>query len=183
MLIIASLIAVAVAGPYHRLIAPGPTGPEGIAPIAPGQTGPEGIAPIAPGQTGPEGIEGTGPVAPGPAGPAPIEEFVPIAVGPAIIDDFGPVHPGSVGPAVIDLTPENVITIPGPDGSPLVQIVVNINAPAAEETAPVGVVAPALPGPVNVVDNVVGPDSASLGIPTAPELEVNPAIVMPDLLN
>lgn len=119
-----------------------------------------------------------GPVAPGIPGPAPVVEESPISVGPAIIDAFEQV-PISVGPAIIDGFELAPIIISGPDGTPLIQIILNINAAAAEvipspaETPVVPEVI--IPGPVNIVDNVdaeIVPEPVEIGTPILPEVVV-----------
>ncbi|CAH1640384.1 unnamed protein product [Spodoptera littoralis] len=147
------------------------------------------LSPIA---IGPAIIESPEPVA---IGPAWVESPEPIAIGPAIID--GP-EPVAVGPAWIDfplpdggaasapVAPSPVPVIPGPvsseiaSGSPLVQIILNINhASAVPEPVAVGpaVVPAVIPEPVHVVD--VAPEPVHV-VEVAPEpvqvVEVAPPI-------
>ncbi|XP_050551014.1 uncharacterized protein LOC118265667 isoform X24 [Spodoptera frugiperda] len=131
-------------------------------------------------------------------GPAIIDSFEPIAIGPAIVPSPEPVaigpaiiespEPVAVGPAWIDfplpdggaavapVEPSPVAVVPGPvtseiaSGTPLVQIILNINhASAAASPAvvptPVHVVESA-PEPVHVVE--VAPEPVQV-VETAPE--------------
>ncbi|XP_038211484.1 uncharacterized protein LOC119831979 [Zerene cesonia] len=125
-------------------------------------------------------------------GPAIVDEYEPISVGPAIIDEYEPI---SVGPAVIDeYEPISVgpalIEGPIPDpaavsGSPLVQVIVNVNTPPKPvediSTGPALIdfdPAPIQPDPVIVVDH---PELVPVQIPQ-PVLPV-PAVPIPDNAN
>ncbi|XP_022817301.1 uncharacterized protein KIAA0754-like [Spodoptera litura] len=189
LLSFAAVIAVAVAVPAHRGLVPvGPAGPVPAPELVP--VGPAGPVPA------PEAPEVFEPIA---IGPAIIDSFQPIAIGPAVIDSFEPIaigpaiidadsHPISVGPAIIDfplpdagvvaeepVVPGPAIVAPAPvaevaSGTPLVQIILNINQ-ASAEASPIAVgpaVAPEaiVPEPVHVVD--VAPEPVHV-VEVAPE--------------
>ncbi|KPJ03259.1 hypothetical protein RR46_06415 [Papilio xuthus] len=121
-------------------------------------------------------------------GPAIVGE--PIHVGPAIIDEYEPIH---IGPAIVD-EQEVAPVIPAPSAqSPLVQIILKINAPTNVPGAPVVVeTIPPAPTPVQVVEEAENPDSVIIAdspiiaepvivAPVVPEpiLIADPAIVAP----
>ncbi|XP_073953152.1 uncharacterized protein isoform X2 [Choristoneura fumiferana] len=141
---------------------------------------------------------------PSPA-PAPVViDPAPITIGPAIIDfplpDGGAVT-AEPNPAVVEPSPAAVVPAPvvvgDVDGSPLVQIIVNINsansgavagAPAAVSPAPAAppTVVPSpvvvLPTPVHVAEPapvVIAPEPIQIGNPIIPE----PIVLLPDTLN
>ncbi|KAJ8736031.1 hypothetical protein PYW08_006687 [Mythimna loreyi] len=136
-------------------------------------------------------------VDPGAAGPAPAPE--PIAIGPAILD-YEPIAIGPVPveqpivPAPAPVLPEEiappVAPAPAPVGSPLVQIILNINSPVSGP----GIVVPQPPievapaDPVQVVDSApepvqigpaIVPEPVAIGVPILPP----PAVVIPEELN
>ena len=150
-----------------------------------------------------------------------VEEFEPIAIGPAIVDAFEPIavgpaivdavyEPISVGPAIIDFplpdggavtaVDPSPVAVPSPvvigdsttsAGSPLVQIIVNVNqaqsagvnpAPVADAAAPepITVVETAPPTPIQVVETApVAVEPVIIGTPIIPE----PAVTLPEQLN
>ncbi|KAI8421145.1 hypothetical protein MSG28_008232 [Choristoneura fumiferana] len=194
LLIVASVVAVAVAGPTRALVTPGGAGPAPVivdpespisvgpaliespvavgpvyveSPISAGPALVEGEAPISVGpvyienpiSVGPALVEGEAPISVGPVyiespisvGPALVEGEAPISVGPAVIGGESPI---AVGPAfiehpMVDDTPVNPAPVPAPieaapaSGTPLVQIILNINHAVAE--TPALVPAPVLP--------------------------------------
>ncbi|XP_050551013.1 uncharacterized protein LOC118265667 isoform X23 [Spodoptera frugiperda] len=149
-------------------------------------------------------------------GPAIIDSFEPIAIGPAIVPSPEPVaigpaiiespEPVAVGPAWIDfplpdggaavapVEPSPVAVVPGPvtseiaSGTPLVQIILNINhASAAASPVAVGPAAEPMPGQVldappeavHVVDTAAEPVQVVEVAPPIPPIAVNPIGVVP----
>ncbi|KAF9805459.1 hypothetical protein SFRURICE_010736 [Spodoptera frugiperda] len=105
-----------------------------------------------------------------------------VAVGPAIIENPEPV---AVGPAWVD-APEPVAVGPGSvsseiaTGTPLVQIILNINhASAAASPVAVGQVLDAPPEAVHVVDTAAEPVQVVEVAPPIPPIAVNPIGVVP----
>ncbi|KAJ8735873.1 hypothetical protein PYW07_007493 [Mythimna separata] len=178
LLIIASFVALAVAGPVHRdnIIAS-----PAIVDFEPVAVGPA-IVPQ--------------PIAVGPA----IIEAEPISVGPAMID-FEPV---AVGPVIVEAepiepTPVHVVEeAPNAPIPPFVQIILNINGVSHVIDAPISPVVDAIvPTPINVVEDAVdpvqvvevapepvhvveaAPEPVAIG---APQLPI-PVAVLPEALN
>ena len=182
LLCVAAVIAVAVAVPAQRgLVGVGPAGP------VPAPEMPEPIA------VGPAIIDSFEPIA---VGPAIIDSFEPISVGPAIIDfpipDGGIVAEPVVAPSPLPIAPSPVAIIDGAAapavsaGTPLVQIILNINqAAAAADYQPISVgpaiiPQPILPEPVQVVE--VAPEPVQVVEPAPiPPIAVNPiGVVAPE---
>ncbi|XP_049877043.1 calphotin-like [Pectinophora gossypiella] len=125
-------------------------------------------------------------------GPAIVEGISPISVGPAIID-----FPLPDGGAVTELEPTPAVVAPAPvvvgptpaaeasESSPLVQIIVNVNAANAGSN-PVGVISPEAvaepeiaPEPVSVVEQpILIPTPVVLPQPVAPVVVPEPVIVV-----
>ncbi|KAJ8736030.1 hypothetical protein PYW08_006686 [Mythimna loreyi] len=105
-------------------------------------------------------------VDPGAAGPAPAPELEPIAIGPAVLE----YEPVAVGPEFVDLpTPEivpPVAPVPVPVGSPLVQIILNINTPVSGPVVPQPPIE-IIPEPVQIVDSA--PEPVEIGPAILPE--------------
>ncbi|CAG4947713.1 unnamed protein product [Colias eurytheme] len=135
----------------------------------------DSIKPI-PVEVGPAVVDEYEPIS---VGPAIIDEYEPISVGPAIIDEYEPI---SVGPALIDGP------IPDPaavSGTPLVQVIVNVNTPSKPvediSTGPALIdfdPAPIQPDPVIVVDHPEL-EPAQIGQPVLPV----PALPIPENAN
>ncbi|XP_030032298.1 cytadherence high molecular weight protein 3 [Manduca sexta] len=171
----------------------------GPSPISVGPAIVEGVSPIA---VGPAIVDGVSPISVGPA----IIEAGDIAVGPAIIDF--PLPDGGAVSAPVEVSPVDSVVV-GPaaasESSPLVQIIINVKAPAG--AAPGAVAEPVevidqVPEPVQIVDSVAEPiqvvdtpivvdpvqvvDVApvAIGTPVLPTPVIpSPAITLPEELN
>ncbi|XP_045527783.1 uncharacterized protein LOC123716204 isoform X1 [Pieris brassicae] len=135
-------------------------------------------------------------------GPALIEEHEDIAVGPALIEEHEDI---SVGPAIIEDQPASI-------KSPLVQVIINVDASANDVTvdqvynpenpalipSPVEIIDGSqpelIPDNVNVIENEIIPDPITIVENPKPELEVeninidtplipDGAVMLPDILN
>ncbi|CAH4029127.1 unnamed protein product [Pieris brassicae] len=134
--------------------------------------------------------------------PALVEEHEDIAVGPALIEEHEDI---SVGPAIIEDQPASI-------KSPLVQVIINVDASANEVTvdqvynpenpalipSPVEIIDGSqpelIPDNVNVIENEIIPDPITIVENPKPELEVeninidtplipDGAVMLPDILN
>ncbi|CAG4947710.1 unnamed protein product [Colias eurytheme] len=198
-LLIAALVAVATATPTKRggLLTPESAGPvvvEGL----PVSVGPAVVDQYEPISVGPAIVDEHEEISVGPAvvdeyepisvGPAVVDEYEPISVGPAVVDEYEPI---SVGPALIDGP------IPDPaaiSGSPLVQVIVNVNTKASAggyepiQTEPVIIdpmpeheYEPIQTEPV-IIDPM--PEHEYEPIQTDPAIiDSDPAVNLPDILN
>ncbi|KAJ8717366.1 hypothetical protein PYW08_005765 [Mythimna loreyi] len=161
------------------------------------------------------GVATAGLVQPGPGGPIPApnpeDAFEPIAIGPAVIDSFEPVdgfEPIAIGPAIVEPEPIAIgpVVVDKPvvpsAASPLVQIIVNVNAAAVIDSTPgsapvrpepvptIPILEEIVPEPVHVVEEAPEPvqvvevapvpaEPVQIGIPVLPE----PAVILPEQLN
>ncbi|XP_045527784.1 uncharacterized protein LOC123716204 isoform X3 [Pieris brassicae] len=134
--------------------------------------------------------------------PALVEEHEDIAVGPALIEEHEDI---SVGPAIIEDQPASI-------KSPLVQVIINVDASANDVTvdqvynpenpalipSPVEIIDGSqpelIPDNVNVIENEIIPDPITIVENPKPELEVeninidtplipDGAVMLPDILN
>ncbi|KAJ8735871.1 hypothetical protein PYW07_007491 [Mythimna separata] len=181
MIIFATTVALAIAGPHRSLVDPGAAGPAPAPKDEPIAIGPVFLdyEPIA---IGPELVEQ--PIVPGPVPVIPEDIVPPVAPAPEL-----PVIPAPAPVLPEDIVPP-VAPAPTPVGSPLVQIILNINSPVSGP----GVVVPQPPievapaDPVHVVDSApepveigpaIVPEPVEIGVPILP----HPAVVLPEALN